>query len=122
VREHSRRELKEATGEARQRLEAQWSYEFFMVQEQIDELQSDRVREQAERLDISIPIMAEGDFWERLNHIGDRLVLTTRGREEMREKIRKEKKQIREGWAFYLQMVITIGSLVVAALAIYFRK
>ena len=122
IKERSQLELQGATGEKREQLRAEWSNEFFMVQEQIDELQSDYVREQAERLDLSLPLLAEGEFWERMHLVGDRLILTTRGREEMREKIRKEKKQIREGWGFYLQMAITIGSLLVAALAIYFRK
>src|SRR5438445_9634525 len=57
-----------------------------------------------------------------MHHTGDRLILTTRGREETREKIQREKKQVREAWGFYLQLIITIGSLLVAALAIYFRK
>ncbi len=115
-------ELRAATGEKREQLTSEWSNEFSMVQEEINELQSDYIREQAERLDLSLPALAEGESWERMHLVGDHLILTTRGREEMREKIRKEKKQIREGWGFYLQMVITIGSLFVAALAIYFRK
>jgi hypothetical protein len=57
-----------------------------------------------------------------MNLTGNRLILTRRGREETREKIRREKKQVREAWGFYLQMAVTIGSLFVAALAIYFRK
>lgn len=71
---------------------------------------------------MALPAGVEGEFWERMHVIGDRLILTTRGREEMREKIRKEKKQLRKAWGFYLQMLITIGSLIVAALAIYFRR
>jgi hypothetical protein len=122
IAEKSRAEIQNAKGEERQRLEAEWSFEYFMVQEEIDELLSDNVRERAERLDISLPVRAEGEFWERMTHVGDRLILTTRGREEMREKIRKEKKQIRDVWGFYFQMLVTIGSLIVAALAIYFRK
>jgi hypothetical protein len=122
IRERSHAELQTATGEKRQQMIAEWSSEYYIVQEEIDELQSDRIREQAEQLDISLPVSATGEFWEKLHHIGDRFVLTTRGREEVREKIRKEKQQIREGWGFYLQMIITIGSLIVAALAIYFRK
>jgi hypothetical protein len=93
-----------------------------VVQEQIEELQSDYIRNQAERLDVSLPTGTEGEFWERMHRAGDSLILTRRGREEMREKLRKEKKQIRDAWGFYFQMVVTIGSLFVAALAIYFRK
>jgi hypothetical protein len=122
IEKKSRSELQRTTGEKRQELEAQWSFEFFVVQEQIEELLSDNIRERAEGLDISLPPHTEGEFWERMNHVGDRLILTTRGREEMREKIRKESKQIRDAWGFYFQMVVTIGSLIVAALAIYFRK
>jgi hypothetical protein len=118
----SQLELRGASGERLQELQAQWSSEFFMVQEEINGLQSDYVREEAERLDVSIPKYEEGEFWERLFITGDRLILTTRGREESREKIRTEKKQIREAWGFYLQMAVTIGSLFVAALAIIFRR
>ena len=66
-----------------------------------------------ERLDVSLPTREEGEKWERMRLTGDRLILTTRGREEMREKIRQEKKQMREAWGFYLQMAVTIGSSIV---------
>lgn len=114
--------MKGTTGERRQELEAHWSSEFFIVQEEIDEWQSDHVCQQAERLDVSLPKREEGEFWERMNYIGERLILTTRGREETREKIRREQKHEREAWGFYFQMAVTIGSLLVAALAIYLRK
>lgn len=117
-----RLELRGVRGEKLQELQAQWSTEFHIVQEEINELQSGRIRQQAERYDVSLPKYEEGDFWERLYMTGDRLILTTRGREETREKIQRQKKQFREAWGFYLQMIVTIGSLFVAALAIYFRK
>lgn len=118
----SRGELATAAGEKRQELTSQWSTEFYTVQEQIDELQSDYLREVAERLDLALPVREEREFWERMHVMGDRLIMTVRGREQTREKMRREKREIREGWGFYFQMLVTLGSLLVAALAIYFRK
>jgi len=102
IERRSRSELNAATGEDRQRLQAQWSSDYYFVQEEIDELQSDYLLQQAERLDISTPIRATGEFWELMNHAGDRLILTARGREEIRAKIRNEQKHAREAWGFYL--------------------
>src|SRR5207248_7199553 len=98
IQDRSQLELQAVTGEKRQQLQAEWSNEFYMVQEEIDELQSDRIREEAERLDISLPAVVTGEFWERMHIIGDRFILTTRGLEEVREKIWREKKDIRETW------------------------
>src|SRR5215470_8757536 len=80
IKERRRLALQGTTGEKRQQLEAEWTNEFYMVQEQIDELQSDRIREKAERLDISLPAVVTGEFWERIHLMGDRFILTTRGR------------------------------------------
>jgi hypothetical protein len=114
--------LNAAKGDEQQRLQAEWSHEFYSVQEEIDELQSDYVLQQAERLDVSIPMRATGEFWEMMSHAGDRMILTTRGREEVRTKIRSELKHARDAWGFYLGMAATIGSVLVALLAIYLRK
>jgi hypothetical protein len=45
IEDQSQQELRAATENERQQLQSEWSNEFFMIQEQIDELQSDYIRE-----------------------------------------------------------------------------
>lgn len=115
-------ELRSATGEKYHKLQSEWSYEFGVIQEEIDEYQSDHVRQLAEKLDVSLPKREEGEYWERMQYTSERLILTTRGREETRAKIRGEQKHMREAWGFYLGFVATIGSILIALLTIYIRR
>jgi len=122
IRQKSRVELRDAPADKLQEVQAQWSHEFYMVQEEIDECQSDWVRQRAEYFDLSLPTVEATQFWERLNLTGDRLILTALGREEVRKKIKIEEKHSREALILYVSFIATIGSILVALLAIYFRK
>jgi len=110
------------TGDERQRLMAECSHAYFEIDEQVAECLSNHIVVLAERHDVALPKLQEGDYWERLHHVGDHLILSTLGREVTREKLVKEQKLRRETWAFILSFVATVGSLTVAVLTICLRK
>lgn len=115
----ARAEMKGVSGAARIDLESRWDHEFATIQEEIDELLSDRIRRKAERYDVALPKFdEEGDHWERLHIVGERHILTRLGREVTRAKIVAERRYAREVWSF----IISLGGLIVAGMAIYFRK
>ena len=117
-----KKDLLAAKGEKKQEIYSQAGFEYSMAQEEIDELMSDHIRNLAERYDVTLPKGEEGEFWERMHIVGERLILTRLGREVTVEKILQRKTHYREAWVSILNLVITLGSLIVAGLAIYFSK
>lgn len=116
------KELKAAPREKREDVKGMWHAEGGQVQEEINELMSDRVRQLAERYDVALPKVEEGDHWERMYQVGQRLILTTLGREVTRAKIAVERKNTREVLALVLGIIATCGSLTVAILTLILKK
>ena len=122
IKQQNTKKLLGVTGEHRQEVLADCRSDYDVIEEEIAECQSDHIRTMAELYDLSLPKSEEGEYWERMHLVGDRLILTTLGREVTREKIAKEQKLRREVWALILSFAATVGSLTVAVLAICLRK
>ena len=117
------KEAQEKKGEERQAHLSLAAWEYANSQEEIDQVLHDRIQEDARYYDIALPKFSEdSEYWEKQHQMSNRHVLTTLGRELTREKIRKVKKENRDSWISILQIIATICSLLVAALAIYVRR
>lgn len=122
IKRQNAKKLMGITGEKRLEILAECGDAYRVIEEEIAECQSDHIRTLAELYDLSLPKSEEGDYWVRMYLVGDRLILTTLGREVTREKIAKEQKLRREVWGLILSLIATVGSLTVAVLAICLRK
>ena len=76
---------------------------------------SDRLIEQAERLQIPVP--QDEEYWMQLKYAPHRH-LSEEGQAELRKRIREEKKGRREAVSFWFNIIAVILSLLVAVLAL----
>lgn len=75
--------------------------ELALVSEKINALKTSRFRQIANRLMVPLPESKDKELWEDLYYIGGR-TLTDKGFWKLKKLIRKEKRERREGFRFWL--------------------
>jgi hypothetical protein len=93
--------------EAEEKL-AEWSADGRQVEDEIDEIVSQRLLKRARRLDVPIPSplfgnLEEDEFWDRSYSSGG-YILTRKGRAVLRDAVRKEKRERFESKARWITL------------------
>src|SRR5689334_18357350 len=119
---------KKLSGDEIYKLEDQWNWEVGTVEEELDQLKTDQLRQLARKHDVPLPPRPsnrdeESDYWDN-GHNYRQWSLTRAGRVLVRDAIDKEEKRRRDRITWWIPIISSLTGLfgvIVAILALFHK-